>query len=126
MSTTVDYLVVGAGPAGMAAASIAAGAGISTLVVDEQSAVGGQIYRNVDAHANDTGGVTGADWKRGRALVAEFRASGANHRDFTQVWQLDWPRAGSCKGYGTEGVKAGVISARRVVLGIGASERPCA
>jgi thioredoxin reductase/bacterioferritin-associated ferredoxin len=124
MSAAVDYLVVGAGPAGMAAATVAAGAGISTLVVDEQAGVGGQIYRNVDAHASDAGGVTGADWKRGRELVAQYRASGAAHRASMQVWQLDLPRDGSCKVYVTDGAQADVISARRVLLATGAMERP--
>lgn len=124
MSRAVDFLVVGAGPAGMAAAAVAADLGVSTLVVDEQAAVGGQIYRNVDAHANDVGGVSGSDWKRGRDLVAEFRASGAGHRPGTQVWQLDLPRDGSCKIYVTDGVQADVISARRVLLATGALERP--
>lgn len=124
MSKAVDFLVVGAGPAGMAAASVAASLGVSTLVVDEQSAIGGQIYRNVDGHAEEAGGVSGADWKRGRELAAEFRASGAGHRPGTQVWQLDLPRDGSCKVYVTDGTQADVISARRVLLATGAMERP--
>ena len=39
--------VIGAGPAGMAAAIAAAGLGISTLVIDENAGPGGQIYRAV-------------------------------------------------------------------------------
>lgn len=124
MSRAVDFLVVGAGPAGMAAASVAAGLGVSTLVVDEQATLGGQIYRNVDGHAGHVDGVSGADWERGRTLAAEFRASGAAYRPGTQVWQLDAPRDGSCKVYVTDGSEADVISARRVLLATGAMERP--
>ena len=47
MSTACDFLVIGAGPAGMAAAATAAQLGVSTTLVDEQPAPGGQIYRNV-------------------------------------------------------------------------------
>lgn len=40
-----DVVVIGAGPAGIAAAAIAAEAGRSTLLIDEASAVGGQVWR---------------------------------------------------------------------------------
>jgi NADPH-dependent 2,4-dienoyl-CoA reductase/sulfur reductase-like enzyme len=124
MSTVCDLLVVGAGPAGMAAASTAARLGVSTQLVDEQPALGGQIYRNVESHANDAGGVSAADWQRGTALVQEFRASGARHRAGTQVWQLDPSQEGACRIYVTDGTQADVISARRVLLATGAMERP--
>ncbi|NKC52351.1 NAD(P)-binding protein [Ochrobactrum cytisi] len=41
----VDLAIVGAGPAGMAAALEVADAGFSVLVVDEQASAGGQIFR---------------------------------------------------------------------------------
>lgn len=124
MSKPVDFLVIGAGPAGMAAASTAAKLGASTVVVDEQSAPGGQIYRNVDGHADDAVGVSAADWQRGLALVNELRASGAVHRPGTQVWQLDPPHEGTCKAYVTDGERADVLTARRVLIATGAMERP--
>ncbi|MDF0505954.1 FAD-dependent oxidoreductase, partial [Burkholderia cenocepacia] len=40
-----DLLIVGAGPAGMAAAIAARTAGLSVVVADEGRAPGGQIYR---------------------------------------------------------------------------------
>lgn len=124
MSRAFDLLVIGAGPAGMAAASVAADLGVATVLVDEQSAPGGQIYRNVDGHADDAKGVSSADWKRGAALVSEFRRSSAIYRPGTQVWQLDSSRDGSCKVYVTDGEKADVLSARRVLVATGAMERP--
>ena len=42
-----DVLVVGAGPAGLAAATVSAGAGLATLLVDEASGPGGQVWRAV-------------------------------------------------------------------------------
>jgi len=42
-----DLVVVGAGPAGVAAATLAAGLGADTLLLDEQPAPGGQIYRAI-------------------------------------------------------------------------------
>ena len=42
-----DLLVVGAGPAGMAAAATAARQGLQVAVVDEQPAPGGQVHRAI-------------------------------------------------------------------------------
>ena len=42
-----DLLIVGAGPAGLAAATTAARIGLDTIVCDEQTAPGGQIYRAI-------------------------------------------------------------------------------
>ncbi|BCG01858.1 hypothetical protein PPGU19_064260 (plasmid) [Paraburkholderia sp. PGU19] len=47
VSEAVDVVVVGAGPAGMSAATRAARAGLSVVLLDEQDAVGGQIYRAI-------------------------------------------------------------------------------
>lgn len=120
MSGACDFLVIGAGPAGMAAAATAAGLGISTLLVDEQSAPGGQIYRGVEHRAGNAQGVAQADWARGAALVRAFRASGARYQPDTQVWQLEKDR----KVYVTNGKQAQCIRARRVLIATGAMERP--
>lgn len=47
--TTCDVLVVGAGPAGMAAASAAAQHSCSICILDDNASCGGQIWRNYDA-----------------------------------------------------------------------------
>lgn len=44
-----DLLVIGAGPAGMAAAATATSAGIAVTILDEQPATGGQIYRAIES-----------------------------------------------------------------------------
>src|SRR5687767_1987489 len=41
----VDLLVVGAGPAGLSAARVAAAGGLDVLVVDERSKAGGQFFK---------------------------------------------------------------------------------
>lgn len=46
--TTHDVVVVGAGPAGMAAASTAARHGCTVCLVDDNGSCGGQIWRNYD------------------------------------------------------------------------------
>jgi NADPH-dependent 2,4-dienoyl-CoA reductase/sulfur reductase-like enzyme len=120
MNASCDFLVIGAGPAGMAAAATAARLGVSTMLVDEQPAPGGQIYRNVESRGENASGVAQADWARGAALAKEFRASGAGYQPGMQVWQLERDR----KVYVTDGAKASCITARRVLIATGAMERP--
>jgi len=56
-----DVVVIGAGPAGLAAACRAAQAGASVLVLDEAAAPGGQIWRQASSAGDggDDGGSTG-------------------------------------------------------------------
>ncbi|MCX7383603.1 MAG: NAD(P)-binding protein, partial [Alphaproteobacteria bacterium] len=48
MSAAYDAVIIGAGPAGMAAAITLADHDASVLVLDEQAGPGGQIYRGVE------------------------------------------------------------------------------
>ncbi|WP_265411740.1 FAD-dependent oxidoreductase [Pseudomonas putida] len=43
----VDVVVIGAGPAGMAAATRMADLGMQVVLLDEQGSAGGQIYRGI-------------------------------------------------------------------------------
>jgi sarcosine oxidase, subunit alpha len=53
---TVDVAVVGAGPAGIAAALAAAGSGAETLLIDENTMVGGQLNWRISLTSDETGG----------------------------------------------------------------------
>ena len=44
-----DVVVIGAGPAGLAAAATAAEAGLSMLLLDENAGPGGQVWRAIDS-----------------------------------------------------------------------------
>ena len=59
-----DLVVVGAGPAGMAAAAEAAGR-VSVLVVDDNPAAGGQVWRGAGAGPLADGRVLGRDYAGG-------------------------------------------------------------
>src|SRR5689334_4529588 len=75
----VDVLIVGAGPAGLAAAIEARAWGLSVALLDEQSAPGGQIYRGVDAASATSRAVLGEDYTAGAALTRAFSSCGAHH-----------------------------------------------
>ena len=65
-----DLIMLGAGPAGMAAAARAASLDLSVLLLDEQPRPGGQIYSDVDRSAGPRGAILGKDYTEGRGLTA--------------------------------------------------------
>lgn len=118
---TYDLAIVGAGPAGMAAAVEAANLGLSVAVLDEQPAPGGQVFRAVEAASGDPA-LAGEFLDAGGALAAAFRAvPGIAYRPSTTLWHLA-PDTGSLS-VKTGGASSELVS-RRVVLATGAQERP--
>jgi NADPH-dependent 2,4-dienoyl-CoA reductase/sulfur reductase-like enzyme len=85
---THDLVIIGAGPAGMAAALAAAKLGLKTAVFDEQSRPGGQIYRNVGDVAPQVGRLLGSDYLHGRPLAARFLHAGIDRHLATTVWDI--------------------------------------
>jgi NADPH-dependent 2,4-dienoyl-CoA reductase/sulfur reductase-like enzyme len=114
-----DVAIVGAGPAGLAAASVCARAGLATVVFDEQETPGGQIYRGITTTPVKERSILGADYWHGEKLVEELHASGARYVPGATVWSLtsDLELAVSRRGVSSlTGVKS-------VILATGALER---
>ncbi|WP_233849919.1 NAD(P)/FAD-dependent oxidoreductase [Paraburkholderia sp. HD33-4] len=121
---TVDLVIVGAGPAGMACALDAARAGLDVLVLDENPLPGGQIYRNVGRSPLPDAALLGNDYTAGAELVARFARAGVRYWPDTLVWQIT--RALEVSFTRRSGTAAsGQIRARAVVIANGAYERPC-
>lgn len=117
-------VVIGAGPAGMAAALRASRNNIPTLLLDEQPEVGGQIYRNitsVDARREE---ILGPDYSHGRQLAAQVSAEAArgvlSYWPDTSVWQLDEEKVIHVLREG----RVKTIKAQAVIVATGAMERP--
>jgi len=89
IESTCQLLVIGAGPAGMAAAQTAARHGVKVAVLDEQAHPGGQIYRNVDASPLADIGLLGKDYLYGQQLVRAFRHAPLDYFANCAVWFLD-------------------------------------
>lgn len=115
-----DVAVIGAGPAGMAAAATCARAGLDSVLVDEQLTPGGQIHRGVTEPLGDNPARRGADYLRGADLARELRESGACRLAGTTAWSLDRALEIGLLSGGT----ARMLSARRVIVACGAIERP--
>src|SRR5437868_10510770 len=84
-----DVVVIGAGPAGLAAAATAAGTGLSTLLLDENAGPGGQVWRAIASTPVKQRDTLGADYWEGAELVEAARASGAEIIHRATVWSLD-------------------------------------
>ena len=114
-----DVVVVGAGPAGMAAATRAASLGLRVRVVDEQQSPGGQVHRGVTRVDESVGPRFGDEHLRGRELVRALHASTATVEPGATVFDGD-PELGVAVL--RDGI-AHEIRARHLIVATGAIER---
>jgi thioredoxin reductase len=118
-----DLLIVGGGPAGLAAAAQATAVGLSVGIVDERATLGGQIYKQFgpgfEVHDPDA---VGPEYARGRRLIDAAVAGAARVLLRTAAVSL---REGTAVLV-TDGERARAVTARRVLLAPGAHDRPVA
>ncbi len=115
-----DLVIIGAGPAGMAAARTAADKGMSVVLLDEQQRSGGQIYRDVERAAEKRGKILGSDFTKGLDLVRGLNHPQIQHIKGAVVWQIE---EATRVAYTVDG-KAGLASGNRLLIATGALERP--
>ncbi len=115
-----DVAIVGAGPAGLAAATVCARAGLTTVLFDEQGSAGGQIWRAITETPVNERSVLGESYWRGIELIKAFQASGAQHVAEATVWSLTREREIGVSFGGS----SQLTNAKHVILCTGALERP--
>lgn len=128
LDSRYDVVVVGAGPAGMSAATRVAADGLSVLVLDENPAPGGQIYRAITRHSQSGKTYLGAAYWEGKPIADAFLDSSLTYAPGAKVWSLDPAAKEEDEPYARIGVSLGGASrhvqARKVILATGALERP--
>ncbi|MEO1702592.1 MAG: NAD(P)/FAD-dependent oxidoreductase [Pseudomonadota bacterium] len=120
MPSEFDIIIVGAGPAGMAAAIEAAKHGASVCILDEQYQAGGQIYRNVESVTPEQADILGKDYLAGRSLVDGLKRSNVDHRTNVVVWSIT---KDGLITYSKDNL-AQQVQGKHVVVATGAIERP--
>jgi NADPH-dependent 2,4-dienoyl-CoA reductase/sulfur reductase-like enzyme len=116
-----DVLVIGGGPAGLAAGAVVAGAGLSVALVDERATLGGQIYKQPGQgfEVRSPAGL-GRDYMRGRALIDAIEQSGARLLTRTSAVAIERDEVVLLE----EGKRTRAVTARRILLAPGAHDRP--
>ncbi|MGJ4942588.1 NAD(P)/FAD-dependent oxidoreductase [Bradyrhizobium sp. HKCCYLS1011] len=116
-----DLLIVGAGPAGMAAAVTACSHGLSVRVVDDQPAPGGQIWRAIETVASTPRlARLGQAYRAGADRARAFRSCGAVYEPQSELWQIE----PGFRAFLTRDGQARSVTADAVILATGAQERP--
>ncbi|MCW6511473.1 FAD-dependent oxidoreductase [Lichenifustis flavocetrariae] len=116
--TFVDILVVGAGPAGLAAAESARTAGATVLLLDERPAPGGQYYKQ-PATATTTPDLQA---REGADLITRVRAGGIDMLSDGFVWGAERDTGGNLVVGCLVAGAARRIRPRRLIVATGAYE----
>ena len=132
MTDRVDLTVIGAGPAGIAAAATAAGHGLTVLLLDEQAEPGGQVWRQAERmeSARSPGSAKIRKSYDGAAeSIAALRRSTVDYRPRATVFdvspdlQISWlQQDAGAEGATRHGIRE--IATETLILATGALERP--
>jgi thioredoxin reductase len=117
-----DLLIIGGGPAGLAAAATAGQHGLRAIVLDERPAPGGQVYKQPGPgfRVRDPARL-GRDYQRGIALARQAAQAGAQLRAGVEVVALEGTGA-----IVVAGGHSGRIRGKRLLIAAGAHDRPVA
>ena len=123
-----DVLVVGAGPAGLAAALAAAESGARVILAEQDRALGGSLLRDpAEIEGADSAAWVAAAKARLTALGARVltRTTAAGYYDHNQLTLIERRvEAGQTPGPGGLAQRLWRVRAGRVILATGAIERP--
>ena len=120
-----QLLVLGAGPAGLAAADAAAARGIQVVILDERPAPGGQFFKPLAGSHRVTGGRhLDRQFGNGAALVDRVRTRGVRILSGTTVWDAQARPEGGVTVRALDDDGPHTWTADKLVVATGAYERP--
>ncbi len=120
MRERTDIVIVGAGPAGLSAADVLGDAGLNVVVLDDQPAPGGQVYRSISRTNEHFDSVLGPDYAKGTALLKGLDHGCVEYRPNATVWQMTEER----EIFYSVGGRGHSVTGDRIILATGAMERP--
>ncbi len=115
-----DVAIVGAGPAGMACAVELSNHGVSVLLLDEQTKLGGQVYRNIQHCSAAQKNLLGSDYTAGLPLANSIANSSCTYLAGASVWQAE--KEG--KLFYSQNGTSHKVDVAYIVNATGAMERP--
>ncbi len=117
---TPELLVIGAGPGGLMAASIAAESGVETVLLDERITGGGQFYKQPASAGLVPKSLVGdRQFLEGRSLLERAVESGAEFRFGSRLWGAFAPMEFAVY----DGQRSTIYRPGRAIVATGAYER---
>jgi NADPH-dependent 2,4-dienoyl-CoA reductase/sulfur reductase-like enzyme len=114
-----DVAIVGAGPAGLAAAAEALARGLSVALLDDNALPGGQYFRQAPRELRRAGAADGREHRRAEALFRAIEHPRLRYLGGAVVWDAPGPGVLAF----ARGADSGRVQARAVVVASGAVER---
>ena len=116
-----DLVVIGGGPAGIAAASTAASFGLRVAIIDERVTFGGQIFKRLgEGFDLESPEALGKDYARGARLIQELEQSAISKFNSTTVLTIEDNQI--ITSHPVDGVRR--FSCKALVIAPGAYDRP--
>lgn len=113
-----EVLVIGAGPAGLAATAVIAEAGIDVILIDERGKLGGQYFKQpADSFLSEE--PLDEQFREGQELINRVKATSARILSGASVWGAFSPN----HLMATNGSERWIIRPQRLIIATGAYER---
>ncbi len=114
-----DVMVIGGGPAGLASAATLAKSGLSVLVIDERSSLGGQYFKQPAKEFAIEDESLDSQFRKGRELITEVINSGVTVLTGVRLWAAFGINHFMLSGKD----RRWVVSPRRTIIATGAYEK---
>jgi len=120
-----DLAVVGAGPAGLMSARVAAEQGLKVIVIDERPIAGGQFYKQLGkSHQFKKSSARDVQFSEGAELIKQAEAAGVEFRLSSMIWHATREDDNRLSLGVIRDDLASLIRPRAIILATGAFEIP--